>query len=260
MEYETLLYEVDGAVGTLTLNRPKSVNAVNRQMMEELIDFWGQRQLDFDTSVIILTGAGEKGFCAGFDMKDATEGYSADGMTPENIYRNQSRFSGILKLMRTCPQPIIAAVHGYAMGAGMSFAMASDVRLASRDAVFCAAYINIGVGGADLASSYLLWRLVGIGKAAEMCYSGDRMPAEEAWRIGLVNHLHEREELMAQAGAVAQNFAYKSPFALHLTKEALNAGLNAPSMDEALMMENRNQSYMLTMQLMKYMEQQQEGS
>ncbi|RJP27718.1 MAG: enoyl-CoA hydratase/isomerase family protein [Actinobacteria bacterium] len=260
MDYETLLYEVEGPVGTLTLNRPKSVNAVNRKMMEELIDFWERRQLDFDTSVIILSGAGEKGFCAGFDMKDATEGYSREGMTPENIYRNQSRFSVILKLMRTCPQPIIAAVHGYAMGAGMSFAMASDIRLASRDAVFCAAYINIGVGGADLASSYLLWRLVGFGKAAEMCYTGDRIPADEAWRIGLVNNLYERDELLAQAGAVSQNLAYKSPFALHLTKEALNAGLNASSMDEALMMENRNQSYMLTMQLMKYLEQQSGGA
>ncbi len=260
MEYETLLYEVEGAVGTLTLNRPKSVNAVNRQMMEELIDFWGQRHSDFDTSVIILTGAGEKGFCAGFDMKDATEGYSEEGMTPENIYRKQARFSTILKLMRTCPQPIIAAVHGYAMGAGMSFAMASDIRLGSRDAVFCAAYINIGVGGADLASSYLLWRLVGFGKAAEMCYTGDRIPAEEAYRIGLIDHLYERDELQAQAGALSQNLAYKSPFALHLTKEVLNAGLNASGMDEALMMENRNQSYMLTMQLMKYLEQQREGS
>ncbi|NPV60455.1 MAG: enoyl-CoA hydratase/isomerase family protein [Actinobacteria bacterium] len=259
MEYETLLYEVDGPVGTLTLNRPKSVNAVNRRMMEELIDFWERRQQDFDTSVIILTGAGEKGFCAGFDMKDATEGYSQEGLTPENIYRKQSRFSGILKLMRTCPQPIIAAVHGYSMGAGMSFAMASDIRIASRDAVFCAAYINIGVGGADLASSYLLWRLVGFGKAAEMCYTGDRVPAEEAWRIGLADRLCEREELLEQAGALARNLAYKSPFALHLTKEALNAGLNASSMDEALMMENRNQSYMLTMQLMKYLEQQSQG-
>jgi enoyl-CoA hydratase/carnithine racemase len=256
MEYETILFEVEGAVGTLTLNRPKSVNAVNRQMMEELIDFWGERHNDFDTSVIILTGSGEKGFCAGFDMKDATEGYSQEGMTPENIYRKQARFSTILKLMRTCPQPIIAAVHGYAMGAGMSFAMASDIRLASPDAVFCAAYINIGVGGADLASSYLLWRLVGFGKAAEMCYTGDRMAAEEAYRIGLVDHLYDKDELAAQAGALSQNLAYKSPFALHLTKEVLNAGLNASSMDEALMMENRNQSYMLTMQLMKYLEQQ----
>jgi enoyl-CoA hydratase/carnithine racemase len=256
MEYETLVYEADGAVGTLTLNRPKAVNAVNRQMMEELISFWEERHQDFDTSVIILKGAGEKGFCAGFDMKDATEGYSADGMTPENIYRKQARFSTILKLMRSCPQPIIAAVHGYAMGAGMSFAMASDVRLASNDSVFCAAYINIGVGGADLASSYLLWRLVGFGKAAEMCYSGDRIPAEEAYRIGLVNHLYAREELEAQATALSRNFAYKSPFALHLTKEVLNAGLNASSMDEAMMLENRNQSYMLTMQLMKYLEQQ----
>jgi enoyl-CoA hydratase/carnithine racemase len=258
MDYETLIYEVEGAVGTLTLNRPKSVNAVNRQMMEELIDFWEQRHTDFDTSVIVLTGAGEKGFCAGFDMKDATAGYSEEGMTPENIYRKQARFSTILKLMRTCPQPIIAAVHGYAMGAGMSFAMASDIRLASRDSVFCAAYINIGVGGADLASSYLLWRLVGFGKAAEMCYTGDRIAAEEAYRIGLADHLYDRDELMAQAGALSPNHAYKSPFALHLTKEVLNAGLNASSMDEALMMENRNQSYMLTMQLTKYLEQQED--
>lgn len=256
MEYETLIYEAEGPVGTLTLNRPQSVNAVDRRMMEELLDFWGKRQQDFDTSVIVLAGAGEKGFCAGFDIKDATGGYSEEGMTPENIYRKQSRFSGILKLMRSCPQPIIAAVHGYAMGAGMSFAMASDIRLASRDAVFCAAYINIGLGGADLASSYLLWRLVGFGKAAEMCYTGDRVPAEEAYRIGLANRLCEREELMGQANAVAQNLAFKSPFALHLTKEVLNAGLGASSMDEALMMENRNQSYMLTMQLMKYLEQQ----
>lgn len=257
MDYQTLVYEVEGPVGTLTLNRPKAVNAVNHQMMEELLDFWEARQRDFDTSVIILTGAGEKGFCAGFDMKDATGGYAEGGLTAEGIYRNQSRFSGIYKLMRSCPQPIIAAVHGYAMGAGLSFAMASDIRLASRDAVFCAAFINIGVGGADLSSSYLLWRLVGFGKAAEMCYSGDRIPAEEAWRIGLVNHLFERDDLLAQANAVAQNYAYKSPFALQLTKEALNAGLNAPSMDEALMMENRNQSYMLYMQLVKFQEQQQ---
>ncbi len=90
-----------------------------------------------------------------------------------------------------------------------------------------------------------------------MCYSGDRIGAEEAWRIGLVNHLFERDDLLAQANAVAQNYAYKSPFALQLTKEALNAGLNAPSMDEALMMENRNQSYMLYMQLVKFQEQQQ---
>ncbi len=256
MAYETLLYEVEGAVGTLTLDRPKSVNAVNRQMMEELIDFWERRHTDFDTSVIVLAGAGEKGFCAGLDLKDATEGYSQDGMSPENIYRKQARFSTILKLMRTCPQPVIAAVHGYAMGAGLSFAMASDIRLASRDAVFCAAYINIGLGGADLASSYLLWRLVGWGKAAEMCYSGDRIAAEEAHRIGLADHIHEREDLMAQAADLAQRLAHRSPFALHFTKEALNAGLNASGMDEALMMENRNQSYMLTMQLMKYLEQQ----
>lgn len=260
MDYKTLTYEVDGPVGTLTLNRPKSVNAVNRGMMEELIQFWEERHSDFETLVIIITGAGEKGFCAGLDMKDAAdpEGFAAGagGITPESIYRNQSKFTGVLKLMRTCPQPIIAAVHGYAMGTGLSYAMASDIRLASPDAVFCAAYINIGVGGADLGSSYLLWRIVGWGKAAEMCYTGDRIPAEEAYRIGLANHVYEREELLPQARAIARNLVSKNPFGLQLTKEALNAGLNASSFDEAMMMENRNQSYMLFMQYMQYQAQQ----
>ncbi|MDY6793854.1 MAG: enoyl-CoA hydratase/isomerase family protein [Actinomycetota bacterium] len=210
MEYENIIYEAEEGIGTLTLNRPKSVNAVNRLMMEELLHFWGQRQHDFDTRVIILTGAGEKSFCAGFDMKDATdpEGCAKGGISPEKIYRKQSRFSGILNLIRSCPQPIITAVHSYAMGAGLSFAMASDIRLSSDDAIFCAAYINIGLGGTDLGSSYLLWRLVAMGKTAELCYSGDRISVDEAHRIGLADHVYERKELLAQARALSLNLIY----------------------------------------------------
>ena len=253
MDYRNLAYEAEGGIGTLTFTRPETVNAVNRQMMEELIRFWQERQDDFDTRVIIVTGAGEKGFCSGMDLKDATnpEGYAKGGLTPENMYRNQSRFSGILRLMRSCPQPIIAAIHGYAMGAGLSFALASDIRLASPDAVFCAQYINIGLGGADLGSSYFLWRIVGWGRAAEICFTGDRVPAEEAYRIGLVNRLYEREELLPQARAMAQNLLLKTTVALRLTKEVMNAGLNLASLEEANKMENRNQAFMMVMQLMQ---------
>jgi enoyl-CoA hydratase/carnithine racemase len=247
MAYDYLLYETEGELGTLTLNRPESVNSVNRLMMEELLAFWEERQQDLDTRVIILHGSGEKGFCSGLDLKDTTdpEGFAKGGLTAESIYYNQSRFSKMMRMMRTCPQPIICNIHGYAMGAGLSLALASDMRLASPDAVFCAQYINIGVGGADLGSAYFLWRLVGWGKTVEMCMTGDRIPAEEAHRIGLVNNIYEKEQLMEQARALAYNLLSKTKLGLSLTKEVLNAGLNLCSLEEVNKMENRNQAFML---------------
>ncbi len=248
MTYETLIYETEGEVGILTYNRPKMVNAINPRMLDELNDFWQARQRDFDTRVIVVRGAGEKGFCSGLDMKAAADlegGFSPGGPTPERIYNSQNHFSRIIRLMRTCPQPIIAAVHGPAMGAGLSFALASDVRLASHDSMFCAQYINIGTGGADMGSSYFLWRIVGWGRAAEICMTGDRIPADEAYRIGLANHLYSREELMPAARAMAENMASKTRLGLRLTKDALNAALNASSLEDANRMEDRNQSFFI---------------
>jgi enoyl-CoA hydratase/carnithine racemase len=243
MNYETLLYDIEGEIGILTYNRPEKVNAVNYKMNEELNDFWAERQRDFDTRVLIVRGAGEKGFCSGLDLRDAMN--VPGGVTPENLYNSQDSFSRVIRLMRTCPQPIIAAVHGPAMGAGLSFALAADVRLASEDAFFCAQYINIGTGGADLGSSYFLWRLVGWGRAAEMCMTGDRVPADEAYRIGLVNHVYPREELMPSAMAMAANMVSKNKLGLRFTKDAFNAALNASSLEDANRMENRNQAFVI---------------
>jgi enoyl-CoA hydratase len=164
--------------------------------------------------------------------------------TPDKVYYDQSKFSLLYRLMRSCPQPIIAAVHGPAMGGGLSLALASDIRLASEDAMFCAQYINIGLGGADLGSSYFLWRIVGWGKAAEMCLTGKRFYAEEALRIGLVNYVYQKKELMQEAMEIAKNMASKSKMALHLTKEALNASLNGISLEDAMRIEDRNQTIM----------------
>ncbi len=253
MEYETILFESEGGIGTLTFNRPDTVNAVNWKMMEELNAFWLERQQDFDTRVIIVTGSGEKGFSSGLDMKDAVnpEGFARGGLTPENSFTNQTRFSNILRLMRVCPQPIIAAVHGYAMGAGLSFALASDVRLASPDVVFCAQYINIGLGGADLGSSYFLWRTIGWGRAAEMCLTGSRVGAEDAYRIGLVNHVYEREDLLDRAREMAQIMVSKSKMGLRLTKDALNASLNICSLEDANKIEDRNQAFLIVSGLLE---------
>lgn len=246
MTYETLLYETEGEIGILTYNRPKVVNAINLKMLEELNDFWQARQRDYDTRVVIVRGAGEKGFCSGLDMKAvATEFSAAQGQTAEDVFSGQNLFSNIMRLMRTCPQPIIAAVHGPAMGAGMSMALAADVRLASEDAFFNAQYINIGTGGADMGSSYFLPKIVGWGRAAEMCLTGDRVPAQEAYRIGLANHVYSREDLSGAAMEMAVNMCSKNRLGLRLTKDALNAALNGSSLEDANRMEDRNQALII---------------
>ena len=243
MEYTAIQYEVDGDIGILTYNRPKTINAIDSVMIKELMHFWREREDDLSIKVIVTKGAGEKGFCSGMDLKEFSTRDSVN-RTPDMFYHGQSHFSRIYRLMRSCPQPIITAVHGPAFGGGLSFAIASDVRIASEDAVFCAQYINIGVGGADMGSSYFLWRLVGSGKAAEMCLTGNRVPADEALRIGLVNYVHPREKLMDATMELAKNMASKSRIALHMTKEALNTALNATSLEDALKLEDRNQSFM----------------
>lgn len=247
MGYETLLYDTEGEVGILTYNRPEKVNAINKQMLDELYAFWQERQRDFATRVLIVTGAGEKGFCSGLDMKAvATEFAPADGKaTAETTFDGQVHFSVIMRLMRSCPQPIIAAVHGPAMGAGLSFALAADVRLASDDSFFCAQYINIGTGGADLSSSFFLPKLVGWGRAAEMCMTGVRVPAQDAYRMGLVNHVHTREDLLPAANAMATVMCSKNRFGLRLTKDAFNAALNGSSLEDANRMEDRNQALII---------------
>src|SRR5208337_175397 len=166
MDYKTIQYStVEKGIMQLSLNRPDVYNAVNHLMMEELEHFWRERLYDLDTNVVILKGNGDKGFCAGLDMKESVK--SAAKMSTEEFYRFQARLARINLHMRRSPQPIIAAVHGAAAGQGFSFVLASDIRVISPDAKFCAAYINIGLGGADMSCSYFLPRLIGAGGAYE---------------------------------------------------------------------------------------------
>lgn len=244
MEFDTLRFELEGELGVLTLNRPERANAVNSAMLDKLNRFWREMQHLEDCRVLIITGEGEKGFCSGLDLKEAADlggGFLGGGAAGQNLWKGQRRFSGLIELMRSCPQPVIAAVNGAAMGVGFSFAMAADVRLAVPGARFCASYINIGLGGADVGSSYLLWRIVGWGRAADLLLTGRVVGAEEAYRMGLVNELCPRGELMPRAREIAHLMLEKSPLALRLTKDALNAALNALSLADALRLEDRNQ-------------------
>jgi enoyl-CoA hydratase/carnithine racemase len=240
MRYETLHYEQEGAIGILTLNRPQYLNAINEKMIEELEEFWHQKKQDLNTRVIILRGAGDKGFCGGLDMKETAS--KVFELEENEVYRFQVRISRLLLLMRQVPQPIICAVHKSAVGGGFSFAMASDVRIITPEARFSAAYINIGLGGADMGSSYFLPRLIGAGRAYEFLLTGDFMEAEEASKLGFVSRIVPYNELMPMSLEIAHKMISKNPLGLRLTKEAINQNLDAQGPENALQMEDRNQA------------------
>jgi enoyl-CoA hydratase/carnithine racemase len=243
MNFDTILFEEKEHIGLLTLNRPETINALNQKMIEELDALFDALILKETVRVLIITGSGEKGFCSGMDMKESvTKLFEA---SPELIYTYQSLASRLFYKMRAIPQPVIAAVHGAASGAGFSFAMASDVRLITPQARFNASYINIGLGGADLASSYFLPKLIGSGRANEFLYTGEFMSAKEAMLLGFASRIVEKDVLMESALEMAGKMAAKNPLGLRMTKEAINQNLGAGSLEQALHLENRNQSFLI---------------
>jgi enoyl-CoA hydratase/carnithine racemase len=243
MQYETIEYEMEEGIGILSLNRPRRYNLVSHQMMEELEAFWEARLHDGDTHVVILKGNGKRHFCAGLDLKEVMK--MLPDMDTERFYRFQSRLARLNLAMRRVPQPIVCAVQGAAVGLGFSFALASDIRIISREARFSAAFINIGLGGADMACSYFLPRLMGAGRAYELMLTGDFLSAEEAVSLGLVSRMVERDQLMDRAMEMAQNLNSKNPMGLRLTKEAINMSLDAGGLEQALNLEDRNQALLV---------------
>ena len=244
MDYETIRWEiVEEGIGMISLNRPRIFNAVNMKMAEELEDFWRQRQEDLDTHVLILKGNGEKGFCAGLNMREVMK--MASQMNTETFYRFQARLGRLNLAMRRVPQPILCAVHGPALGLGFSFALASDIRIITPDTQFSAAYINIGLGGADMGCSYFLPRLIGAGRAYEFMLTGNFMSADEAVALGLVSRMVERDKLLDTAFELARVMNGKNPMGLRLTKEAINMNLDAAGLEHALNMEDRNQALLV---------------
>jgi enoyl-CoA hydratase len=246
MKYETLIFEIENSIGVLTLNVPQKLNAHIKRMRQELLRFWGDRQSDRDgCRVIIMTGAG-RAFCAGSDIDEMTEedAIFAKG-NAEEIYRFQDEIARVILLMRSSPQPIIAAVRGYAAGGGFSFALAADIRIADPTAKFVASYINVGLSGADMGSSFHFPREVNLGFAAEYLYTGEVMDAETAKRIGFVNYVVSQQGLMEKARDLAEKMVKKSPLGLRMTKETVNRSIGCASLETAIQMENRNQALCL---------------
>ena len=243
--FETLEVHPHGAVTTLTLARPRCLNAIDHVMRDELHAFFGARATDPDTRVIVLGGAG-KGFCSGLDIKDETLVRPGRGFGPAGAYEAQRSFSEVILRMRRCPQPIIGAIGGVACGAGFSLAMACDVRLGTPGCRFQATYINLGFGGADMGSSWLLPRAIGSGNAARYLLTGDFMGADEALRMGFLQEIVEPDRLPEAAMALAKNLARKSPLGLRLTKEALDQNVSGQTLEQAIRLEDRNQALCIT--------------
>jgi len=244
MDYESIVWNIpEDGIGELTLNRPRRYNSVNMRMLEELEDLWAGLKRKKDVFVIILKGGGDRGFCAGLDIREAVR--LIGSMNADQFYEFQSRLSRILVSMRAAPQPIVCAVHGPAVGLGFSMALASDIRIVSTDARFSAAFINIGLGGADMACSYFLPRLIGAGRAYELMLTGDFLSAQEAFSLGLASRLVERDTLSDEATKTARVLRAKNPMGLRLTKEAINMNMDAGSLEQALSIEDRNQTLLL---------------
>jgi len=241
MNFETIQFEVlEPGIGVLSLNRPRVYNSVNLQMLGELEelteDLWRKSELN----VIILKGNGDKGFCAGLDIKEAAK--LSESWDARSFYMFQKRLARSVLRLRLIPQPVVCLVHGAAVGLGFSFVLASDIKIASLDARFCAAFINIGLGGADMACSYLLPRMIGAGRASELLLTGEFISSEEAYGLGMLSKVVERERLWESGVQMARLLNSKNPLGLALTKEAINMNLDAPSLEHALQMEDRNQA------------------
>lgn len=239
----TISLETRPGIDIVTLNRPEALNAVSPTMIDELTAYLAQLHDRLETRVVILRASGRV-FCAGADLGTDAFSTSGDGH-PQRQLKMQQRYSGVIRLMRCCPQPIITLVQGAACGAGFSLVLASDVRFASPEAKMNAAYIRVGVGGCDMGAGYLLPRLIGLSVASELLLSGRFLQAERAKAVGLVSDVVPAAELLDTGLAFAADLLRASPMGLRMTKQTLNALIDAPGLDVALTMEDRQQVMLL---------------
>ena len=210
---EFITYEQEGQVGIVTINRPKALNALNSQVLEEIEATF--KAIDLDAvRAVILTGAGEKSFVAGADIGEMSTLTKAEGEA------FGKKGNDVFRMIETFPIPVIAAVNGFALGGGCEISMSCDIRICSENAVFGQPEVGLGITP-GFGGTQRLARLVGPGMAKQMIYTARNIKADEAFRIGLVNAVYPQEELMAAA-----------------KKKAINDGLEA-DMDDAIVIEEK---------------------
>lgn len=215
--YDTLHMRRDDHVITVEMCRPEALNAMNTTMGHELLDCFEALFWDKEARVIILTGAGEKAFCVGGDLKER-QGMTDDMWRDQHVIFEQAAF----RLLH-CPHPVIAAVEGFAMGGGCELAVLSDFVVASASAVFAVPEVTRGIFP-GIGGTQLLPRIVGTPFAKEMIFTGRRVAAEEAKAVGLVNHLVPAGEAYAKAQDIATAIAQNGPVAVRQAKKAIDFG------------------------------------
>src|SRR5579864_7830396 len=229
MAYENLLYEKRDGIAFITFNRPKVLNALNRKTVEELRDALLDARDDSSVQVLILTGAGEKSFVAGADIGELAQRTPMDG-------KDFSLFGqSVFHLLETLGKPSICAINGFALGGGCELALSCSIRLASKTAKLGQPEVKLGIipgyGGTQR-----LARLCGKGMAHELCLTGEMITAEEAQRIGLVNHVYGPAELIPAAEAMAKKIIANAPLAVKYAMEAVERGMEMP-LEEGLFLE-----------------------
>ncbi len=218
MKYKTIRLELDGAVATIVLNRPEVLNALNSQMLDELRLCLEQLKLHKELKVCILTGAGEKAFVAGADIKELSS------LDPFGASAFSAKGEDVKKKMDDLGIPFIAAVRGFALGGGCELALSCDMIIASDDAKFGQPEINLGVIP-GFGGTQRLARLVGKGVAMELILTGDMITAQQAKELGLVNRVVLKDKLMGEAKEFAAKIASKSRTAIKMAKRAIDYGI-----------------------------------
>ena len=239
-----LVDELEPGILLVTLNRPERLNALSQGLIAELHTTFDEIGRARDARVVILTGAG-RGFCAGADLKGVEGEHGAPG-TEEmgdvaRVFLTQEHLAGLHERIHRLRQPVIAAVNGVAVGGGFALSLVCDVRFATTSARFGSVFVTLGVSSCDMGTSYLLPRLVGASRAAELMLSGRIFDADEARNMGLVLDVVPDGVVVDRALACARSIARNAPLAVWMTKETMWQTIDAPSFRHALDMENRTQ-------------------
>jgi enoyl-CoA hydratase/carnithine racemase len=216
--------ETEGPIGTVTLNRPESLNAISGALADELTGALREVGSRPDIWVMLLRGEGDRAFCVGADLKERAS------FTLQDFHLNRRQVRGMFAALRAVPQPTVAAVFGYALGGGFELALSCDVVIAAEQTIFGLPEVGVGLLPAG-GGTQLLPRTVGVGRAKELIFTGRRFNAEEGERLGLVAHVVAREELDGKALEVASQICKSSPTAVREAKRAIDAALGIPLED-----------------------------
>jgi enoyl-CoA hydratase/carnithine racemase len=236
MSYATILYEVKNHIGYIPLNRPEVMNAISYQMTHEIVDVCEQVRRDPAVRVVILTGAGEKAFCTGLDLKERAQETDETTLFDKRRARNLPGVHSHHQAVAAIDKPTIAAVRGWTVAGGLELALACDIRVAAEDAKLGMMEVRRGrLGGAG--GTQRLPRLIGTAKALEICLTGEPVNAEEAYRVGLVNRVVPAAQLISAAEEIAGKISLGAPLSLIAIKEAITKGVELP-FEEGLKLES----------------------